>query len=110
MSMGTSLTRRVETDALIMAVGCRRKRQRMRQQKYWTWAKGQTEHIKGFVLVEFQVGHQQDTARRRVQKPWHVQEDIGCGSGSERSTLHGTNVEIYIYIYIYMMMMMIILF
>ena len=29
-----------------------------------------------------------------IQKPGHVQEDIGCcGSGSERSTLHGKNVE-----------------
>ncbi len=28
MSMGTSSTRRVETDALIMVVGCRKKRQK----------------------------------------------------------------------------------
>ena len=27
------------------------------------------------------------------QKPWHVQEDIGCGSGSEKGILHRTNVE-----------------
>ena len=31
--------------------------------------------------------------RQSTQKPCHVQEDIGCGSGSERGTLHGTNVE-----------------
>ena len=31
-------TRRVEADALTMAVGYRRKRQRMRQPKDWIWA------------------------------------------------------------------------
>jgi len=40
MSMGTSSPRRVETDALIMVVGCWEKHQRMRQPKDWIWAKG----------------------------------------------------------------------
>jgi len=31
--------------------------------------------------------------RTKIYEPRHVQEDIGCGSGSERSTLHGTNVH-----------------
>ena len=45
MSMATSSAHhRVETDALIIAVGCWRKRQRMRQPKDWIWAKGQIEH------------------------------------------------------------------
>ena len=92
MSMGTSSTRRVETDALIMVVGCQRKRQRMRQPKNWIWAKGQTEYV-GLRAAGASAGQWRYAVRQSTQEPWQLQEDIGCGSESERSTLHGTNVD-----------------